>query len=81
MHGVDVEGTKLGIDDALVELLGRDSPIPVTYAGGAATLEDLERVKTLGRGRVDLTIGSALDIFGGNIPYEAVVAWHNAQRT
>ncbi|GBF94401.1 phosphoribosylformimino-5-aminoimidazole carboxamide ribonucleotide isomerase [Raphidocelis subcapitata] len=79
VHGVDVEGMQLGIDDELVELLGRWSPIPVTYAGGARTLEDLERVRASGRGRVDITVGSALDIFGGGLPYSEVVAWHRRQ--
>jgi phosphoribosylformimino-5-aminoimidazole carboxamide ribotide isomerase len=79
VHGVDVEGLRLGIDAALVELLGAHSPIPVTYAGGARTLADLELVKACGRGRVDLTIGSALDIFGGDLPYQAVVAWQRQQ--
>jgi len=49
----------------------------VTYAGGARTLDDLERVARAGRGRVDITVGSALDIFGGKLPYEEVVAWHS----
>ncbi len=75
MHGVDVEGLRLGIERPLVELLGAASPIPVTYAGGAQSLQDLELVKQLGRGRVDLTIGSALDIFGGSLAYSDVVAW------
>jgi len=78
VHGVDVEGRRLGIEADLVALLGNSSPIPVTYAGGAKSLADLDRVKKLGRGRVDLTIGSALDIFGGAVPYRDVVAW---QRT
>ncbi|KAG1666166.1 hypothetical protein FOA52_011578 [Chlamydomonas sp. UWO 241] len=72
VHGVDVEGMQLGIDDKLVELLGKWSPIPVTYAGGARTLEDLERVNSCGAGRVDITVGSALDIFGGKLPYTDV---------
>ncbi len=76
VHGVDVEGMMQGIQTDLVELLGKYSPIPVTYAGGASDFSDLERVKSIGRNRVDLTIGSALDIFGGNIPYRKVVAWH-----
>lgn len=38
MHGVDVEGKRLGIDEELVALLGQHSPIPVTYAGGATTM-------------------------------------------
>lgn len=76
VHGVDVEGKMQGIQTDLVELLGRYSPIPVTYAGGASRFSDLETVKNLGQNRVDLTIGSALDIFGGNISYRDVVDWH-----
>lgn len=79
VHGVDVEGLRLGIDHKLVELLGAYAPIPVTYAGGARTLEDLELVKQLGQGRVALTIGSALDIFGGDVAYRDVVAWQRMQ--
>ncbi|KAI7839014.1 hypothetical protein COHA_007253 [Chlorella ohadii] len=70
----------LGIDDELVSLLGKWSPIPVTYAGGARTLDDLERVRKAGGGRVDITVGSALDIFGGQLPYADVVAWHRQQQ-
>lgn len=80
VHGVDVEGMQLGIDEQLVQLLGRWSPLPVTYAGGARTLEDLERVRIAGQGRVDITVGSALDIFGGKLRYEDVVAWHGKQQ-
>lgn len=80
VHGVDVEGKRTGIEEPLVEMLGKWSPIPVTYAGGAQSLTDLDRVNTLGKGRVDLTIGSALDIFGGNIPYKDVVTWHQNQK-
>ena len=76
VHGVDVEGMRQGIQADLVTLLGEHSPIPATYAGGASRFSDLEKVRELGTGRVDLTIGSALDIFGGEIPYEKVVAWH-----
>ncbi len=76
VHGVDVEGMMQGIQTDLVELLGQYSPIPVTYAGGANRFSDLDRVKTLGKNRVDLTIGSALDIFGGTISYNDVVKWH-----
>lgn len=66
VHGVDVEGLRQGIQEDLVAKLAEWSPIPVTYAGGARGLQDLELIKTLGGGRVDLTIGSALDIFGAN---------------
>ena len=79
VHGVDVEGLRLGIERPLVELLGAASPIPVTYAGGAQSLQDLELVKQLGGGRVDLTIGSALDIFGGSLPYDDVIAWQRRE--
>ncbi|KAL3642686.1 Phosphoribosylformimino-5-aminoimidazole carboxamide ribotide isomerase [Castilleja foliolosa] len=79
VHGVDVEGKKLGIDEELVELLGKQSPIPVTYAGGVTVMADLERIKIAGRGRVDVTVGSALDIFGGNLSYKDVVTWHSQQ--
>jgi phosphoribosylformimino-5-aminoimidazole carboxamide ribotide isomerase len=65
VHAVDQEGLCLGIDPHLVELLADASPIPVTYAGGARSLQDLEDVQRLGQGRIDLTIGSALDLFGG----------------
>ncbi|TXG58263.1 hypothetical protein EZV62_016092 [Acer yangbiense] len=78
VHGVDVEGKKLGIDEELVTLLGMHSPIPVTYAGGVTTMADLEKIKVAGMGRVDVTVGSALDIFGGNLPYKDVLAWHQS---
>ena len=79
VHGVDVEGKRLGIEEDLVEKLGKWSPIEVTYAGGVRRLEDLDRVKVLGKGRVGLTIGSALDIFGGDVPYADVVAWQRGE--
>lgn len=66
IHAADVEGLQGGIDEALVALLGEACPIPVTYAGGARSLDDLKLVDQLSGGTVDLTIGSALDIFGGD---------------
>jgi phosphoribosylformimino-5-aminoimidazole carboxamide ribotide isomerase len=80
VHAVHIEGLCGGIDRELVEDLGEWSPIPVTYAGGANSLSDLERVTMLGQGKVDLTIGSALDIFGGTeVRYEDVVAFNRRQ--
>jgi phosphoribosylformimino-5-aminoimidazole carboxamide ribotide isomerase len=77
VHAVDVEGLCRGIDVELVEKLGSWSPIPITYAGGVSSLDDLELVTRLGRGRVDLTIGSALDIFGGTgVHYADAVAFN-----
>ena len=77
IHGVDVEGLGQGIDETLVQLIAEHSPIPATYAGGARSMDDLRRVTKLGQGRVHLTIGSALDIFGGDgVRYEDAVAFN-----
>jgi len=76
VHAVDVEGKQGGIDLQLVEKLANESPIPTTYAGGACSLADLESVHNAGKGRVHLTIGSALDIFGGTLKYEDCVAFN-----
>lgn len=80
IHSADVEGLQAGIDQPLVEMLGKHSPIACTYAGGARNLDDLELVKSLSNGRVDLTIGSALDIFGGNgVSLDECIAWNHEQ--
>ena len=79
VHAADVEGLCQGIDEDLVRFLGEHSPLPVTYAGGARTLADLMRVDSLSAGRVDLTFGSALDLFGGNlVNYADCVAYNRA---
>jgi phosphoribosylformimino-5-aminoimidazole carboxamide ribotide isomerase len=80
IHAVDKEGLRRGIDRELVKKLGQWTTIPTTYAGGANSLADLEEVTRLGRGRVDLTIGSALDIFGGTgVKYDDVVKFNRRQ--
>ena len=66
IHAVDVEGLCQGIDLELVESLSRWCPIPATYAGGAKSMDDLKTVERMSSGRIHLTIGSALDIFGGS---------------
>ena len=77
-----MEGQCRGIDQELVSKLGQWSPIPTTYAGGASSLADLETVTELGQGRIDLTIGSALDIFGGSgVRYEDAVAFNRRLRS
>jgi phosphoribosylformimino-5-aminoimidazole carboxamide ribotide isomerase len=77
VHAVDVEGLCRGIDHELVESLGKWTPIPTTYAGGANSMDDLETVTKAGGGQVHLTIGSALDIFGGHgVKYADVVAFN-----
>jgi phosphoribosylformimino-5-aminoimidazole carboxamide ribotide isomerase len=77
VHAVDVEGQQTGIDLALVQTLAAGSPLPVTYAGGANSLADLDAVQTASDGRVHLTIGSALDIFGGKLKYTDCVAFNH----
>ncbi len=80
VHAVDVEGLCRGIDRELVSRLAAGSPLPATYAGGARSLEDLAAVTDLSAGRVHLTIGSALDIFGGTgVRYEEAVAFNRSQ--
>ena len=77
IHAADVEGLCRGIDHELVARLAEWTPLPTTYAGGAKSLADLEEVTRLGRGRIDLTIGSALDIFGGTgVQYAEVVEFN-----
>ncbi len=77
IHAADVEGLCGGVDLELVQRLATGSPIPVTYAGGARSVLDLEEVTRVGGGKIDLTIGSALDIFGGTgVRYEDCVAFN-----
>lgn len=80
IHAVDVEGLCSGIDGELVASLGQWTPIPMTYAGGANSISDLVEVTRLGGGKVDLTIGSALDIFGGSgVKYADCVKFNRGQ--
>lgn len=81
IHAVDVEGLCRGIDTELVGKLSEWSPLPVTYAGGANSISDLEAVTQIGQGKVHLTIGSALDIFGGKgVRYEDAVAFNRKRQ-
>lgn len=73
VHAVDVEGKARGIEEDVAALLGRKCAIPVTYAGGVHSFEDLKKLKHLGRGKVDVTIGSALDLFGGSMKFDEVL--------
>ncbi|MDF7807555.1 phosphoribosylformimino-5-aminoimidazole carboxamide ribotide isomerase [Pontiellaceae bacterium B12219] len=73
VHGVDVEGKQQGMDEELIALLAEHAPIPCVYAGGVRNFQDLEKLNIVGQGRIDVTIGSALDLFGGTMPYEEVV--------
>ena len=75
VHGVDVEGKASGIEKELIEIL-KEVDIPVTYAGGIGSMEDLECIRSVGNGKIDFTIGSALDLFGGEIPYDVIKNYH-----
>ncbi len=77
VHAADVEGKQQGMDDDLIRFLAAHSPIPVTYAGGAKSLQDLQHVKEISGGKIDLTIGSALDLFGGKgVKYDDCVKFN-----
>ena len=73
IHAVDVEGKASGIEGELVELLAQMDDISITYAGGVGSFADLDELKSRGQGKIDVTIGSALDIFGGTMSFEDVV--------
>lgn len=73
VHGIDVEGKGNGFDLELVKILAGLDEIPVTYAGGIRSIEDLMSLRLAGCGRVNGTVGSALDIYGGDLPYRDVV--------
>lgn len=81
IHAADNEGLQSGIDERLVERLAQWCSIPVTYAGGGRNLADLDLVARLSGGHVDLTIGSALDCFGGNgVKFDDCVEWNRRQQ-
>ncbi|MGN0435896.1 MAG: phosphoribosylformimino-5-aminoimidazole carboxamide ribotide isomerase [Wujia sp.] len=73
IHAVDVEGKARGIEQELAAMLGEWGGIPMTYAGGVGSFEDLDMLRKLGRNQLDVTIGSALDIFGGTMDFEEVI--------
>ena len=74
IHAVDVEGKASGIEKELAAMLGEWGRIPVTYAGGVHSYEDLSLLKELGRNHLNVTIGSALDLFGGSLQWDKVIA-------
>ena len=77
IHAVDVEGKAEGIEEKLVEILGKWNKIPITYAGGVHSFDDLRRLKELGHDKIHVTIGSALDLFGGPMRFEEVLSYIN----
>lgn len=78
VHAADVEGLCGGIDHELVSMLGRWGELPITYAGGAASMQDVQAVEVSSLGKVDVTVGTALDIFGGHgVRYDQLVEWND----
>lgn len=77
IHAVDVEGKANGIEKQLAALLGEFEKCPITYAGGVHNFEDLKALKELGKNRIHVTIGSALDLFGGNMAFTEVLSYVN----
>ena len=78
IHATAVEGKQQGVDAELIRLLGDIAPIPITYAGGVRSMADVEIIERLGQGRLDFTVGSALDIFGGQgLRYEEMVSFNS----
>lgn len=75
IHAVDVEGKASGVETELISMLGKWGKIPMTYAGGVSSLEDLKTLKELGQNHLDVTVGSALDLFGGTLPFLEVVKY------
>ena len=75
VHAVDVEGKASGIEEQLVRMLAKCTQIPITYAGGVGSFHDLEILRNAGKNHVDVTIGSALDLFGGTMEFEKVLGF------
>ncbi|MCD7709377.1 MAG: phosphoribosylformimino-5-aminoimidazole carboxamide ribotide isomerase, partial [Clostridiales bacterium] len=75
VHAVDSEGKSEGIEGDVAKLLGGWGKIPITYAGGIRSLADVEEIHALGRGKLSVTVGSALDIFGGPLSYKELIAF------
>ncbi|HJP32088.1 MAG: phosphoribosylformimino-5-aminoimidazole carboxamide ribotide isomerase [Candidatus Latescibacteria bacterium] len=77
IHATQMEGRQQGIDERLVSLLGDTTPLPTTYAGGVRSMGDVDHIEKAGQGRLDYTVGSALDLFGGSgVKYEDLVERH-----
>lgn len=80
IHAVDVEGKANGVEEDLVKMLSEYATIPITYAGGVGSYEDIEVIRRLGKGKLDITIGSALDLFGGHLEYDRVITMMDKQK-
>lgn len=72
VHAVNVEGTGTGVDRKLLTLLAGGSPNPITYAGGIGSMDDIRTIRTIGKDKINFTVGSALDLFGGSLSFEEI---------
>ena len=70
IHGVDVEGKRQGIDKNLLEIISQFQEAPLTYAGGIKSNEDIAMIESFNKGNLHFTVGSSLDIFGGDMKYQ-----------
>ncbi|MBQ2982379.1 MAG: phosphoribosylformimino-5-aminoimidazole carboxamide ribotide isomerase [Lachnospiraceae bacterium] len=75
VHAVDVEGKSNGIEEDVATILGNLDGMKITYAGGISSFEDLDKLKAIGKGKIDFTVGSALDMFGGTMDFKKVCAY------
>lgn len=75
IHAVDMEGKASGIEEGVARLLGEWGKLPMTYAGGIHSMEDIQSLEELGKGQIDFTVGSALDLFGGKLEFTELVKW------
>jgi len=73
IHAVDVEGKQNGIEEELLRYLASWNRIPITYAGGVRSLNDMRLISDIGDNRIDVTVGSALDLFGGKLNFKDAV--------
>lgn len=75
IHAVDVEGKCNGIAEEIAILLGNWGKCTITYAGGVSSYEDIEKLKKLSNNKLNVTIGSALDLFGGLLEFKKVLEY------
>ena len=73
VHAVNVEGTGTGVDKELLQILSAECPVPITYAGGIGTMEDIQTIQKIGKEMISFTVGSALDLFGGTLKFDEIV--------
>ena len=73
VHAVNVEGTGTGVDEELLAILAEDCPVPITYAGGIGSMSDIDKIFHIGKNKVNFTVGSALDLFGGSLKFDEIV--------